>query len=155
MFKNWLTYGRKVIYSVHTAQRHYISAVSAESHYLPFSALFRTFDSFPHLFALFIIFRTISHYLQISAHFCTILSIKTSRKVGCIGTQTWKVLVLKVGKYWHQELEIIGTVSRDLESIGTDLESIGTIACDLECIGTRSWKVLELTWKVLVLSKVA
>jgi hypothetical protein len=43
-------------------QRHQISAVCAESHHLPISALFCTICHFPHFFALSTNFRTFLHY---------------------------------------------------------------------------------------------
>lgn len=89
-------------------------------------AIHRTFGRFPHLITLLDVLRTFLHYLLISALFCTIFRIKTSKKLG---------------KFWYCELE----------SNGTDLKSFGTVKYDLESFGTASWNVMEPIWKVLVL----
>ncbi|MCP4486332.1 MAG: hypothetical protein GY820_03295 [Gammaproteobacteria bacterium] len=70
-----------------------LSAVGAESHYLPFSAHFRTIFHSPHISALSAVFRTFLHNSRLSALFCTIRKFL----VPIFHIMCWEVLVLTPG----------------------------------------------------------
>ena len=89
----------KVINFDHSEQRRYISAVGAESHFLPFTALFRTFCYFPHFVALFTIYRTVLHSLGMKTSKNLDFSTRLE-KLGRYGTHQ-----LKVGKIWYSLAE--------------------------------------------------
>ena len=115
-----------------------LSAVGAESHYLPFSAHFRTIFHSPHISALLAVFRTFSHNSGLSTLFFLFFlhnsEISSTRflvyhVLESIGTRTWEVLVytmqtwevlaLTPGKYWYSDLGSIDIHYVDLGSIGT------------------------------------
>ena len=92
--------------------------------FLPFSALFHTFDHFPELFALLNVFRTFWH-LFVTALFCTNFSIKVGSSFSNV---SWKVIEpIGSGKFWYRDILLGKFWYCELESNETGLESFGQI----------------------------